>query len=354
MARMSDEERALRDADKAYKRRVKDAERAVTSAEEGTLVASYGKAKLYADRLVHGKDVLALSPDTRTDVQATGTKTTGKDASDTRELYLAVENEHGGVTIKCKPDDGEQVQAFAQKIRLAGSGAVAAAAARARDTETAIRALQDVRADRTDVEAAERALPSDAIEKVRRRQRYAWVKWAGGGLVALVVVAVIAGGGSDDPGSTSPPPVARETPPAPVPPPPPPPPPQSPRQKLEDALASLDAKIESASAREISIEAKTPEGGLEGASTGDLNRAASEIFKAIYGEAGYRRASVVVFKGGLVDTKTGADLPHAETGIYNMSRADAAAIQWSDDDRLLVIEWKNFRVFAHPALKQDE
>ena len=349
MARMTDEERALREADKAYKRRVKDAERAVASAQEGTLIASYGNAKLYADRVVHGDDVLALEPNTRTDVQATGTKTTGKNVSDTRELYLTVENEHGGVTIKCKPDDGEHVRAFAQKIRVAEPGAATAATARAKNTEAAAQKLREVRADRAEIEAAERALPTDAIEKVRRRQRYAWIKWAGGGLAALILIVTIAGGSSDEQASTPPPPPARE---------PAQPPPQaaplSPREKLEDTLARLDAKIESTSGREISIEAKTPQGGFDGASTGDLNRKAGQIFKAIHGDAAYRRASGIVFKGGLVDTRTGRNLPDVNTGIYEMSRADAAAVDWADEDRLFAIDWKNFRVFAHRALKQDE
>ena len=73
----------------------------------------------------------------------------------------------------------------------------------------------------------------------------------------------------------------------------------------------------------------------------------------IYG-AGYTRASSIVFRGGLYDTRTGNDKPNGTTGIYRMSRPQAAAIRWRDKDRLLYIEWNNYRDFAHPALKQDE
>ena len=37
-----------------------------------------------------------------------------------------------------------------------------------------------------------------------------------------------------------------------------------------------------------------------------------------------------------------------------MSRADAKAINWSDESEVQFIDWSNFRVFAHPALKQDD
>lgn len=125
------------------------------------------------------------------------------------------------------------------------------------------------------------------------------------------------------------------------------------RDKLEAKLPD-GAQVEVESA-EVAVTAQTPEGGLDGASTGDLNREAAEIFHAIHGTAGYNRDSVVVFEGGLVDSKTGDELPDVNTGIYAMSRADAAAIDWSDEDKWrYTIDWTQYREFAHAALKKDD
>lgn len=190
---MSDEERALRDAEKAYKQRVRAAEKKLEEARAGTLIFSYGKAKLFADRLVYGDEELALAPDTRTDVHATGAVSTGKDGKDTRELYLSVENTNGGLVVKAKPDDGEQVQKLAQKVRLAGPGAAAAAEKRAADIAAAAAALERVRADRAEIEAAESALSPDAIAKVRRRARLGWMKWVAAGVIALFIAAAVFG-----------------------------------------------------------------------------------------------------------------------------------------------------------------
>lgn len=53
------------------------------------------------------------------------------------------------------------------------------------------------------------------------------------------------------------------------------------RDKLEAAITDLDALVLSTTPDQVTVDAKTPEGGFDGASTGDLNRAAGEIFKAI-------------------------------------------------------------------------
>lgn len=128
------------------------------------------------------------------------------------------------------------------------------------------------------------------------------------------------------------------------------------RQRLDDALSELDARVSGETpGTSIAVTAQTPEGGLDGASTGDLNRQAARIFRAIHGTAGYRRASVVEFQGGLVDSRTGEDIPDARTGLYRLSREEAAAIIWSDEERVVFnIDWTLYREFAHPALKQDD
>lgn len=119
-------------------------------------------------------------------------------------------------------------------------------------------------------------------------------------------------------------------------------------------LRGLDAKIVTKTPSLIRVRAKTPSGGFQGASTGDVNFQAADIFKALYRTGRFHRATVIEFKGGLVSTTTGRDLPDATTAIYSMSRQDASKIDWLSDDDLLNIRWQNFREFAHPALKQDE
>jgi hypothetical protein len=102
---------------------------------------------------------------------------------------------------------------------------------------------------------------------------------------------------------------------------------------------------------EAQVTAKTPEGGLQGASCGDLNDGAKAIFKKIYTDGGWTGPAVIVYKGGLVSTTTGEDLPDVNTGIFTMPAGQAQQINWSSDDTLLNIDWSNYRDFCHPALK---
>ena len=60
---------------------------------------------------------------------------------------------------------------------------------------------------------------------------------------------------------------------------------------------------------------------------------------------------MVAFKGGLVDTATGAELPDVNTGIFTMPAGQAQQINWSDEDALLNIDWSLYRDFCHPALQ---
>ena len=60
-----------------------------------------------------------------------------------------------------------------------------------------------------------------------------------------------------------------------------------------------------------------------------------------------------MFKGGLVDSSTGQELPDVNAGIYTMPAAQAKRIDWSNEDALLNINWSLYRDFCHPALKQD-
>jgi hypothetical protein len=109
---------------------------------------------------------------------------------------------------------------------------------------------------------------------------------------------------------------------------------------------------DSAGTGALDIYLRTPEGGFSGASVDDLDTGAAAAFAAAYGKAKYHKAVGVIFRGGLVNSTTGKDLPKANTGIYLMTGGQAEQIDWSNDEALMNIDWSNYRVFAHPALKQ--
>lgn len=136
----------------------------------------------------------------------------------------------------------------------------------------------------------------------------------------------------------------------------------SPKAKVKAALNNIDGAVEDPVIKkvefgdDVTVYAKTPEGGVQGASTGDLNRQAGEMFQAIYGPGEWKKTgATIVFKGGLVDSSTGKDLPNVNTGIFSMTKGQAKKINWADDDTIdYTIDWTNYRDFAHPALKQDD
>lgn len=102
---------------------------------------------------------------------------------------------------------------------------------------------------------------------------------------------------------------------------------------------------------EAQVVVTTPEGGFQGVSCSDLDDGAQAVFKKIYRDAGWKGGALVVFKGGLVNSATGQDLPDANTGIHTMPAVQARQIDWADDDVLSNINWSLYRDFCHPALK---
>jgi hypothetical protein len=113
----------------------------------------------------------------------------------------------------------------------------------------------------------------------------------------------------------------------------------------------LEIKDVSFEGAEAQVTAKTPEGGFSGASCGDLDDGAQAVFQTIYKDGGWKGGAALVYKGGLVNSSTGKELPDANTGIYTMPAAQARQIAWSDDDALLNIDWSIYQDFCHPALK---
>jgi hypothetical protein len=114
------------------------------------------------------------------------------------------------------------------------------------------------------------------------------------------------------------------------------------------AVADLEVKRIERSPTFLQVTLATPEGGFEGASVDDLDGSAGAAFKAIYGDTDWRKDASVTFTGGLVDTRTGKEAPNEETGIYRLTASEARRIEW---DNAVAVDWSQYRVFAHPALK---
>lgn len=190
------------------------------------------------------------------------------------------------------------------------------------------------------------------------------VWWIVGAVVLiLIIVGAVAGGGSN----TSEP-TAAKTPSEPTPtkattsesPSPKPTPPASPEEKVRQALGSSvssdfaigDSKVRSANrlGTDMFIVLATPQGGFEGPSTSDADALASAAFAKTY-STGWRGPAVVQFRGGLVDSSTGKDLPNAVAFTYRMQPGKARQIDWSDQDALHSINWSLYRTFCHPAFK---
>ena len=95
---------------------------------------------------------------------------------------------------------------------------------------------------------------------------------------------------------------------------------------------TLEVQDVSFDGNEAQITVTTPEGGLSGASCGDLNDGAEAVFVKVYNEAGWNGGAAVIFKGGLVDTSTGQAVPDVNTGIFTMPAAQASQIDWGNED----------------------
>jgi hypothetical protein len=137
--------------------------------------------------------------------------------------------------------------------------------------------------------------------------------------------------------------------------------PATPEERVREAIGDevkaggyagdLEVKDVTFEGKEAQVTVKTPEGGLEGASCGDLDDGAQAVFETIYNDAEWKGGAVTIFQGGLVDTQTGQELPDVNTGIYTIHAGKARQIDWSDEDALLNIDWSNYRDFCHPALQ---
>jgi hypothetical protein len=138
--------------------------------------------------------------------------------------------------------------------------------------------------------------------------------------------------------------------------------PPTPEEKLRDALSGAEGLVEDPQVKDVQIAgnsvtvtARTPEGGLEGPSTTDLNYMTSGLLKAIYGQGDFDGDATIEFTGGLIDSSTGQDLPNDLTAKFYMPAGKAGQIDWTDDDTIdYAIDWSLYRTFVHPAIKMDD
>lgn len=118
-------------------------------------------------------------------------------------------------------------------------------------------------------------------------------------------------------------------------------------------LAVGDSEVRSAEAvgQTAIITLSTPEGGFEGPSTDDTDALASAALAEVYDDGGWQGSTRVAFRGGLVDSATGREMPNAPTASYSIDRKAARQIDWSDAEALNAIDWSIYREFCHPALR---
>lgn len=210
----------------------------------------------------------------------------------------------------------------------------------------------------------------------KERSRIGKILWATGGavvtlIVLITVIGTLAGTDTTDAEvdaapaaeSSKPPPKPTTTTEATAPPAPPPapPPPATPKERVRAALGAEvqaggyagdlpmnDVFFEGA---EVQVTTETPAGGFDGAKCGDLEDGAQAVFETIYNDGGWNGGAALVYKGGLVSTTTGEELPDVNTGIFTMPAAQAKRINWANEDALFNIDWTNYRDYCHPALE---
>ncbi len=95
---------------------------------------------------------------------------------------------------------------------------------------------------------------------------------------------------------------------------------------------------------------------LDSPSTTDMNYVSAEVYRAVFGLAGWKKDPVyIIFKRGLVSTKTGKPLPQATTCVYVLTPKQAKAINWEKINVVrYTINWSLYRTVLSPAIKNDD
>lgn len=132
--------------------------------------------------------------------------------------------------------------------------------------------------------------------------------------------------------------------------------------EIQSALDDVDDTIWPVKVQEVIVAGphalvylKTPEGGMEGVSTRDLNEQAAASFRDIYTETSQRGPVTLGFRGGLVDAKTGKPLPDYVVAAYEISAREGREVNWSDQELVRYgIDWSLYRTKVDPAIKVDD
>ena len=100
----------------------------------------------------------------------------------------------------------------------------------------------------------------------------------------------------------------------------------------------------------IMVDLETPEGGFEGPSSDDMNNMVAASFRRIFTETDVEKPVMITFRGGLMNSKTGADLPDQATAVYVIRKPEIRQVDWDDEDTVLYgIDWSLYRTMLHPA-----
>lgn len=123
------------------------------------------------------------------------------------------------------------------------------------------------------------------------------------------------------------------------------------RQRLATALRPLNARVDAriTTPSELTVIARTPPADELQLETLDLR--AGAIFQAVYGKAGHKRATVILFRGNLRDPRSGRTMRNTVAAIYTMQGLRARQIEFRSEDVVELTDWAPFRLTIHPILR---
>ena len=123
---------------------------------------------------------------------------------------------------------------------------------------------------------------------------------------------------------------------------------RSQRARLDAALEPLDAEVAPATTQdELALIARTPGDAADALAGGTLGQRAGEIFRAVYHVARYRTPTVIAFQGGL----GAGESRDTVAAIFQLTRRQAARIDWASEDSVALMDWTPFLLTIHPSLR---
>lgn len=110
----------------------------------------------------------------------------------------------------------------------------------------------------------------------------------------------------------------------------------------------LDAEVAPATTQdELALTARTPGDAADALAGGTLGQRAGEIFRAVYHVARYRTPTVIAFQGGL----GAGESRDTVAAIFQLTRRQAARIDWTSEDGVALMDWTPFLLTMHPSLR---